>query len=873
MNPAYLYERRWRETIKEKFTFKKQLASHRNNQLFQVFQQSMTEEEHFLMQYLYAYMPLNDLANYDGEMFLSHIRKTLKIRNSVPWGKDVPDDLFLHFVLPYRVNNENIEDSRDLLFDQLYDRVKDLTLTDAILETNYWCHEKATYTGNDIRTVSPLTLMRTTLGRCGEQSTLAVAALRSLSIPARQCYTPRWAHCDSNHAWVEAWADGQWHFLGACEPEARLNHGWFRAPAKRAMLVNTRIPANYAGPEEITLAHPWYTEINLLDNYAKNKTVTVNIQNQDGSPADAQVYFQLYNYSDFITILNKQTDSRGEVTLTTGFGHIYVHAASASGWNAAVIHPADGDEFTIVLASAEPIIGQIMEFDMVPPPVVSDAEQETITDEENQRNNERVQEGAQIRAAYEATFVNESQSDQLAADLLLPAERVWAVLKEARGNSHEIMAFLQEQTKLHGEWPLKLLESLNKKDLTDTFRPALSDHLLGTMSLLEEHQDEALFTSYILCPRIHFEMIVPFRERFQQAFTQDEQQLYRKQPQALYDRLMSEFEVVEDLNHYKGSATPVGSFELKKGDKLSMHIMLSAAARSVGIPARLEPNDQRPQFWINGSWTDAVVERTDGVTGLPSHSPAPAPAVGYCQFIRDASAEGQEAAYFNNFTIARWEAGLFKTLTLPFGKTDVYHQPVEVLSGRYRLTTGTRLSSGTARVRMAFFDILPGETTEVPLIFRSKEVDIPVLGVLDEATLEASLFSPEIQIGTAIQPHGAILVWIEPDREPSKHLLRELRESAQEFDSWGGPILLTAGEDKLTASFALDRDSSLPKHAAFRKDPAYMGLNSLLAPIETASTREFPIVFALDSQGRIRYTSSGYKLGIGRELLDVVTRL
>ena len=177
---------------------------------------------------------------------------------------------------------------------------------------------------------------------------------------------------------------------------------------------------------------------------------------------------------------------------------------------------------------------------------------------------------------------------------------------------------MQEQTKLHGEWPLKLLESLNKKDLTDTFRPALSDHLLGTMSLLEEHQDEAMFTSYILCPRIHFEMIVPFRERFQQAFTQDEQQLYREQPQALYDRLMSEFEVVEDLNHYKGSATPVGSFELKKGDQLSMHIMLSAAARSVGIPARLEPNDQRPQFWINGSWTDAVVERTDGVTDLPA---------------------------------------------------------------------------------------------------------------------------------------------------------------------------------------------------------------------------------------------------------------
>ena len=54
--------------------------------------------------------------------------------------------------------------------------------------------------------------------------------------------------------------------------------------------------------------------------------------------------------------------------------------------------------------------------------------------------------------------------------------------------------------------------------------------------------------------------------------------------------------------------------------------MLSAAARSVGIPARLEPNDQRPQFWINGSWTDAIVEKNDGATDLPADSPAPSPA-------------------------------------------------------------------------------------------------------------------------------------------------------------------------------------------------------------------------------------------------------
>lgn len=868
MNIPYLLDYQWMETVKEKFEYKKKLAHLRKEQLFDVFLQPLTKEEVFSLQFLYAYMPLNDLADYDGELFLSHVRKTLEIRNQVPWGKKVPDHLFFHFVLPYRVNNENIEDSRGVLFDQLFDRVQGLSLSEAILETNYWCHEKATYTGNDPRTVSPLTLMRTTLGRCGEQSTLAVAALRSLCIPARQCYTPRWAHCDSNHAWVEAWTEGEWHFLGACEPEARLDQGWFRAPAKRAMLVNTRVPANYSGPEEITLQHPWYTEINLLDNYAANTTIQVKVQNQDRTPSVAKVYFQLYNFAEFSTIVTKRTDASGEVSLTTGLGDIYIHAVGSKGWNSIKIHTVDADVFTIVLARKEPEDG-VMEFEMIPPPSVPDSEKEIITEQEQQRNDERVQEGARIRAAYEVTFVNEEQAIQLASELSLPADRMWMVLRKARGNSHEITAFLQEQTPLHGELPLTLLESLNDKDLTDTFRLALTDHLESSLPFLE-HTDPNIFTTYILCPRIHYEMIIPYKQRFQQTFSQEDHEMYRNHPQALYNRLAGEFEIIEDMNYYNGSATPIGSYELQKGDQLCFHIMLIAAARSLGIPARLEPNNQRPQYWNKGSWSDfqqlVPSKAVDNLSALE-------PVAGFARFIKEASSDEQEAAYSQNFTIARWEGGIYKTLTLPFGKKDVFELPIEVLSGRYRLTTGTRLTDGTTKVRFAFFEIRPDETTEVPLVFRNKDVNIPILGVPAAAAMEAALFNPKVRLGITAQSKGAIVAWIEPDREPSKHLLRELRELAKEFDAWGGPILLVAGEDKLTASFNLDQDTSLPHHSTFRKDRAYKGLETLLSTIEPKSIGEFPIVLVLDSEGRIRYTSSGYKLGTGREVLDVVTRM
>lgn len=74
--------------------------------------------------------------------------------------------------------------------------------------------------------------MKTSWGRCGEQSVFTVTALRAVGIPARQCYTPRWVHTDSNHAWVEAWIDGKWHYMGASEPEAELDVAWFDRPVK-----------------------------------------------------------------------------------------------------------------------------------------------------------------------------------------------------------------------------------------------------------------------------------------------------------------------------------------------------------------------------------------------------------------------------------------------------------------------------------------------------------------------------------------------------------------------------------------------------------------------------------------------------------------
>ena len=286
----FMTDASYRSRVERDFQQKKALMP--QGDLFAIFDTSLSDYEREALEFLYAYMPLADIADYSGEFHLMNVRASRQAADEMPWGKRIPEDIFRHFVLPVRVNNEHLDSARVVFYKELKDRVKTLSLQDAILEVNHWCHEKAIYTPSDARTSSPLATVRTAYGRCGEESTFLVAALRSVGIPARQVYTPRWAHTDDNHAWVEAWVDGQWHFLGACEPEPVLDLGWFNAPASRGMLMHTKVFGRYNGPEEVMSRTSGYTEINVIGNYAPTTQATVTVTTPDNQPVkNAQVDF------------------------------------------------------------------------------------------------------------------------------------------------------------------------------------------------------------------------------------------------------------------------------------------------------------------------------------------------------------------------------------------------------------------------------------------------------------------------------------------------------------------------------------------------------------------------------------------------------
>ena len=111
-----------------------------------------------------------------------------------------------------------------------------------------------------------------------------VNVMRSAGIPARPVYVPRWSHCDDNHAWVEVWCDGDWHYLGACERSCS-GQGLVYQCSIQAMMIGSRW-YDRAMPDEKVIGKDGMNRIiNLLGKYAKTRWITITVEDLDGTPA------------------------------------------------------------------------------------------------------------------------------------------------------------------------------------------------------------------------------------------------------------------------------------------------------------------------------------------------------------------------------------------------------------------------------------------------------------------------------------------------------------------------------------------------------------------------------------------------------------
>ena len=758
----------YRRMVEQDFQKKKEVLEGNPGNLFAVFDSPMSVEEREALMFLYAYSPLIDLSFSGGDFLLKHVRWAFQAREAMPWGKDIPEDIFRHFVLPVRGGKENLDTARIVFYKELKERVAACeSMEKAALEVNHWCHEHVIYKPTNARTRSPLATMLTAYGRCGEESIFTLAALRAVGIPARQIYTPRWAHCDDNHAWIEVWVDGEWKYLGACEPEPRLNIAWFTLPVQRAMYVESEVFGKYNGQEEIVYVNESGSGVNVTSHYTRTVPTVVQVIDENGQPVEnAKVEYKIFNYGEFYPVVTLYSDVKGETSLTLGQGDIFVWASKGKKLGFGELSVERQDTLTVVL---DKTVGDLFsgEWDLVPP------RQHDITalstDEERAVNDRRFAREDSLRNVYVATFMSRTQGGDVAMELGVDTARFAAYMVASRGNYSELLRFMREVLPERRTLAMNLLGVIAEKDLQDTPADVLLSHVEG------DGRDVAnpYFTEYILNPRVQNELLTAYREAVREFLKRhditDVTSLIQE---------TGKIKVVDSLYPAKVVTPPVGVIRAGVTDVLSRNVFFVAACRTMGIPARLSPISGKPEYYQNGTWhtvnfmTEKVVPKGE-------------------LMLNYAQKTVSDPKYFLNFTIGKLEDGRVRTIDLGSNAAvdmgvgasykTIFTKPVTLEEGDYLLSTGNRRSDGAVLADLVSFQVEAGKLTNIDMLIRPCVEKMEILGVVPTALsiVPEGKTKPEA-IRLPEKGYTAIAL-IEANKEPTNHLLRDMSGMKDDF--------------------------------------------------------------------------------------------
>ena len=771
--------------------------------------------------YLKQALPLADRLTMDEAAMERVARHALSVRARMPWGPSIPEDVFLAYTLFPRVNNENPAFYHQAIWEALAPRLEGLDMTSAAQEVNRWCFEQATYQSTDGRTANALTVMRRGFGRCGEESVLLVSALRACGIPARQLYAPLWSHCDDNHAWVEAWVDGEWHYMGACEPELSLDSGWFTAAASKAMLIHTRAYGLLPEGERAETRAGTAWVVNRTAAYARTALLKVTVT-ENGAPVPGlRVEFQLANMAAFGPICVKTTDEAGRAELLCGLGTLRLWVTDGERCLEADADVAACGECALDFGLARPIVPRERRFDQRPPL------ESRIQPADFPAERVEAHEGwlAAAEAARQARFAVPGDLDPLVAS--------------ARGNRRVIEDFLADG-RFDGEDARALLGSLSEKDLADVTPEVLVDALEGALPWKDRYPRQ-VWVQAVLCPRAENEMLYPVRRWLREnlpAFG-DGEAVWRYLQEKLTLCEMEPVSLIPDLRSVPGHGAC---------SRLTRDILFVALCRANGIAARLDPVTGERTAWRDGAFRPLSEGAARGK-------------------LRLVNGAGRTLTGGVDFSVALLREGAFRPLEL-YGVALESEMALELPAGPCRVTVVSRQIDGS--VEGITLDVALPEGGEERATLTPREdhtadkllrAELEPLSALDGG--EAAV------LPDALAGRPAIAALVAPGQEPTEHFFNELLESRDALAERGVAVRLLVEDgrgldnEKLAAVLA-----GLSDARCLTRPDAQAVLQWRRAM--NAGELRLPLAVALDEAGRGLFAFVNYNVGSVQTLLRVL---
>ena len=814
--------------------------------------EACTEEEAVLMRFLYGTMPVRDAGEYDFSIFLSYVQHSLWLRKNVEWCRKLPEEIFVHHVLYYRINSEDISDCRRFFYEQLKDRIQGMSLEEAVIEINYWCAEHAVYESTDERTASPMTLFRCGKGRCGEESTFAVTAYRSVGIPARQVYTPRWAHCDDNHAWVEVYLHGKWYFLGACEPEEILNKGWFTVPANRAVLIHSRTFSDFmTDPSEECLGkEELLTYYNNTPFYAKTRELTVTVKDRKGRPVEgAFVSLEILNMAEYSPVVTLVTDSKGEAHISIGLGDVRVRA-----WKGEIF----GETKASVKESAN--VELVLERSAGKPDWVTDEWEQTElcapeeyplhlekeTQEQKDRKARRLKESNQIREQRFLAYYDEKLASAY------PEES--EIFRTAGENIEEIRAFL---TKDDNPDRKRMLHSLAVKDYKDLKADILEDHLSCEQGSLSGE----VYEKYLLCPRIHNEELTPYRSFIRAYFKEEEKERFIQDPEQIWNYIKDTIHYDKEVDYRTICATPIGCLKMKQGNPMAQRILFASICWSLNIPARLNTVTLAPEYRKEGVFT--------ALQSFAAEQEAKSIAKENMASLTLKVKEGSKWDYYKTWTIGKLEGVHFETLNYEDITFENSTLKLMLEPGIYRIITTKRMPNGNQHTSLRVFRLERAEQKSIEMMLWEKEAkDMLVHYSMTDFSLQDTA-GKETAISRLVADSPAILAFLGVGEEPTEHVLNELLDAASHWNKTAARMIMVLREPEEQKNATLCKvleklhgiELYYDKQNNCEKAAAQMHVD----------TEKLPVLILMQKELVGAYACAGYNVGSVELILKLMT--
>ncbi|MCL2406811.1 MAG: transglutaminase-like domain-containing protein [Defluviitaleaceae bacterium] len=746
------------------------------------------DDEALCLKYLYAFMPLSDLISYDADIYAKIVRHALMVRELNLWNEEVPEDIWFNFVLQYRVNNENVEFNRSIIYNQLYPMVVGKNINNAVIEAGYWGIARMTYSPTNPRTLAPLGVFKSTYGRCGEGSVLIASALRAIGIPARQVHVPRWAHCDGNHAWVESYIGGKWI---VSEAEPAVGKSWVNLPASRANIVLSRVFSRIECGEEIAYSTDISHEINLTPLYCQNTVkVIINVKNAE---KPLQINVQNINGSSIATLLTIHTDESGTASVTLGRGDVFLHITDGERF---VIHHISAnehgsDKYVLELDCNDFVTSKEGKESVLFSPTKSDYKDPDfgVTDEMRVVYETRMKAGNAEREAYFATFANDERAKEIAVKYGMSEDDA-RIFTDARGNLSEILKFLDDksvESVLSVANKIRLLKILQPKDLIDVSADVLLDLTQHAYPPTNDIPTE-LYDGFVLNPRIGTEMLTAYRGMVLSYFNNEaEKEEFRKDPRALWQVLNNN---IASNNRFgtasysvRGmAASPAKLLEYKVGDDISKQTLFVAIARTIGIPVRSTISSWgggggSVEFWAGGKFAKLPNHETNASSASQTslHTSL------HEKKIYNLTINGIGLAPFTNFSAARLVNGEYTHTWLGatpnFGvgmgagrggggrrRYDIAGTHT-VEAGNYRFIAALRLADGTVSANIYYVTVDDDKTVNISL-------PVDTSANVCEPKDVAGCFTGNDLAGFLRE--YTLIAHINPGSEPTEQLLGEL---------------------------------------------------------------------------------------------------